>query len=97
MADIAGTPKNELNKIRAEEMERDNKEVHALHRVDSAAFLLRVKNRMESWYERAKGATNIVSSNIKTVLINFQGDDTRVRIAIWKSTTQTTFKLCHQL
>ena len=41
-------------------MERDNKEVHA-HSVDSGAFLLRVKNRMGSWYEQAKGATNTVS------------------------------------
>ena len=66
MADIVGTPKNDLNKIRGEEMERDNKEVHAHHRVDSAAFLLRVKNGVGSWYERAKGATNTASVDMKT-------------------------------
>ena len=42
---MAGTPKNELNKIQ-EEMERDNKEVHAHHGVDLVAFLLRVNSRV---------------------------------------------------
>ena len=77
MAGIAGTPKNTLNKIREEEVERDNKEVHAHHRVDSGAFLLRVKNRVGSWYERAKGATNTASIDMNTVLFNSLGDDTR--------------------
>ena len=34
---------------------------------------------------------------MKTVLFNSLGDDTCMRIGIWKSTTQTTLKLCHQL
>ena len=50
-------------------MERDNKEVHAHHRLDSAAFLVRVKNWVGSWYERAKGAANIASIGMKTVYL----------------------------
>ena len=61
MTGIAGTPKNELNEIRKEEMERDNKEVHAHHSVDLAALLLPTKNRVGSWYEWAKGAKDILS------------------------------------
>ena len=78
-------------------MECDNKEVYAHHHVDFAAPLLRVKYRVGSWYERAKGATSIASIDMKTALFNSLGDDTYVRIEIWKSTTQTTLKLCHQL
>ena len=48
MAGIAGTPKNKLNKIREEEIERDNEKVHAHHGVDLAAFLLRVKTGWEA-------------------------------------------------
>ena len=65
MADIAGTPKNKLNKIREKEIERDNKEVHAHYRVDFAAFfatseepggkLIRASQRSNEysvdWYE----------------------------------------------
>ena len=40
MAGSAGTPKNKLNKIREEDMERDNKEARTHHSVDSAALLL---------------------------------------------------------
>ena len=58
---------------------------------------MRVKNRVGSWYERAKGATNIASIDMKTVLFNSLDDDTRRRIEIWPSTTETTLKLCHQL
>ena len=78
-------------------MERENKEVHAHYGVDLAALLLRVKNRVGNWYKRAKGATNIAPIDIKMVLFNSLGDDTRVRIEIWTSTTRTTLKLCHQL
>ena len=73
MAGIAGTLKNKLNKITEEEIERDNKEVPAHHRVDSAAFLLRVKTRAGSGYKRAKGAMNTASIDMKTVLFNFLG------------------------
>ena len=79
MAGIAGTLKNKQNKIR-EEIERDNKEVNAHHGVDLAALLLQVKNRVASWYERAKRTTNIVSVDVKTVLFNSLGNDTRERI-----------------
>ena len=56
---MSGTQKNEFNKIQ-EEMERENKEVHAHYDVDFIFLLLRVKNRVGSWYEWAKGATNSV-------------------------------------
>ena len=52
---------------------------------------------MGSWYERAKGITNIVPIDMKTVLSNSLGDDTRDRIEIWTTITQTMLKLCHQL
>ena len=50
-----------------------------------------------SWYERAKGATNIALIDMKTVSFNSLADDTCVRIEILTSTTQTTLKLCRQL
>ena len=78
-------------------MERDNKEVNAHHSVDPEALLLRVKDRVESWYERARGITNLVSIDMKTALSNSLGEDIRVRIEIWATTTQTTLKLLHQL
>ena len=79
-------------------MERDNKEVHAHHSVDSGVFRLRVKNRVGSWYGRVKGTTttNIVSIDMKTVSFNSLDDDTRERIKIWPAITQTALKLCHQ-
>ena len=40
---------------------------------------------------------NTASIDMKTVLFNSLGDDTRLRIEFWISTTQTTLKLCHQL
>ena len=52
---------------------------------------------MGSRYERAKRATNIVSIDMEMVLFSSLGDDTRVRIEMLKSTTQTTLKLCRQL
>ena len=96
MAGIAGTLKNKQNKIR-EKIERDNKEVNAHHSVDLAALLLQVKNRVASWYERAKRTTNIVSVDMKMVLFNSLGNDTREQIEIWTTTHQTTLKLCCQL
>ena len=80
MTGTVRTLKNELNKIREEKMERDNKEVHTHHSIGSGVFLLRVKNRVGSWYERAKEATNIASIGMKPVLFNSLGDNTRVRI-----------------
>ena len=50
---MAGTPKHKLNKISGE-MERDNKEVYVQIGMNSAAFLLRAKNRSGSWYEHMK-------------------------------------------
>ena len=88
---MAGTPKKELNKIR-EEIERDNKEVHAHYGVDLVAFLLRVKNQVGSWYGRAKGTTDVASIDMKTELLNSLGEDICERIEIWTTTTQTTLK-----
>ena len=78
-------------------MECDNKEVHAHDGMDSAAFLLRAKNRLGSWYERANRTTNSALIDMKTVLTNSLDEDTRERIEIWETTTQTTLKFCHQL
>ena len=64
-------------------MERDNKEVHALHNVNSAAFLLQVKNRVGSWYERARGTTNLRPIDMKMVLLKSLGGVIRKRIEIY--------------
>ena len=86
---MSGTPKNELNKIR-EKVERDNKEVHAHDGMDLEDFLLRAKNRLGSWYERAKRTTNSAS-------INSLDKNTCERFEIWATTTQTMLNFCHQL
>ena len=78
-------------------MEHDNKEVHAHHGVDLVAFLLRMKNRVGSWYGRAKGTTNVVSIDMNTELLTSLGEDICEQIEIWTTTTQITLKLCHQL
>ena len=82
---MAGTPKNELNKIR-KEMERDNKEV-AQDGVESAASLLRVgrlsgevDEAARAWYERVKGTTNSASIGMKTVVSNYPNEEIHERI-----------------
>ena len=80
------TPKDEVNKIREEEMERDNKEVHAHHSGNSAAFLLRVKNQVRSWHERARGTTHLVPNDTKTILLKSLGEVIRKQIKIWTTT-----------
>ena len=91
---MSGIPKNKLDKI-WEEIECDNKEVHA--GMDSAAFLLHVKNKVGSWYEQSKRTTNLVLIDMKMVLINSLDEDICKRIEIWATTTQTTLKFFHQL
>ena len=56
-------------------MECENKEVHTHHGVFSAVFLLQVKNGEGSWYERARGTTNLVSIDMKTIFLNSLGED----------------------
>ena len=76
-------------------MKCGNKEVHAHDGVDSAVFLLQVKTRVGNLYEQVKETTNLVSINVKTVLINSLGGNIREQIEIWKTTTQTTLKWCY--
>ena len=63
LVSMGGTPKNKLNKIWEEEMEHDNKKLHAQHSVDPAAFLLRAKNLVGSCYEQARGIMSLCSAN----------------------------------
>ena len=93
---MTGWLKNKLNKIR-EDIERDNKEVHAHRGMDLVAFLLRAKNQVGSWYKQAKRTTNVVPFDMKTELLNSLGEEIHERIEIWTTTTQTTLKLCRQL
>ena len=68
-------------------MERHNKEVRAHDGIDSAAFLLRAKNPVGSWYKRARRTINLVSIDLKMALINCLDEDTRERIEIWATTS----------
>ena len=63
-------------------MERDNKEVHAYDGMGSAAFLLRAKNPLGSWYKGAKRTKNSASIDMKAVLINSLDEDIREIIEI---------------
>ena len=97
LSSMVRTPKNKLNKIR-EEMGRANKEVHPHKGVDLAAFLLWVKNRVGSGYERVKETTHSTSIDMKTVLLNSADGNIHKRIENWTTTTiQTTLKWYHQL
>ena len=82
---MAGTPKNELNKI-CKEMERDNKEV-SQDGVESAASLLRVgrlsgevDEAARPWYERVKGIILPASIGMKNVVSNSPNEEIHERI-----------------
>ena len=76
---MAGTLKNKLHKI-WEEMECDNKKIHARDSVDTAAFPIQAKNRVGSWEERVKETIKLASIDNKAVLSNSPDVDIYERI-----------------
>ena len=70
---MAGTPKNELSKLRMEMIKRDNNKV-AQDGVESTALQLQggrlvgeVDEAARAWYDRVKGTIDSASIDTKTV------------------------------